>query len=134
MEAILNLIKSNEEEILNLYKKIELLKEQNEKLNKIVLNKIVDQSYCTTVRMHNYNYFVDDLVFVDRKINITDLPDALKAKAILDENDDVKDCKIAIGENGSFIEFKVTQDYGMHNIQRFKKTYNDFINDRVSVM
>ena len=34
MEAILNLIKSNEEEILNLYKKIELLKEQNEKLNK----------------------------------------------------------------------------------------------------
>ena len=131
MEAILNLIKSNEEEILNLYKKIELLKEQNEKLS-----TIVDQSinYCTSVRMHNYNYFVDDLVFVDRKINITDLPDALKAKAILDENDDVKDCKIAIGENGSFIEFKVTQDYGMHNIQRFKKTYNDFINDRVSVM
>ena len=130
MEAILNLIKSNEEEILNLSKKIELLKEQNEKLN-----KIIDQvNYCTTVRMHNYNYFVDDLVFVDRKINITDLPDALKAKAILDEKQNVKDCKIAIGENGSFIEFKVTQDYGMHNIQRFKKTYNDFINDRVSVM
>ena len=131
MEAILNLIKSNEEEILNLYKKIELLKEQNEKLNKIVEDQSI---YCTTVRMHNYNYFVDDLVFVDRKINITDLPDALKAKAILDEKQNVKDCKIAIGENGSFIEFKVTQDYGMHNIQRFKKTYNDFINDRVSVM
>lgn len=131
VNMIMSIIESNEEEIKELENKIKALRDKNQKLNKIVEDydkpSIVISTY---VKLHNENYYVDDIIIVDGRINITDLPFEIQQEA-KSNNGYVENCKAMVGDKGSFVEFRIqTRDYGAKkSIEDFKNLYNEFIND-----
>lgn len=130
---IMSVIESNEETIKELEKKIKALKDENQKLNKIVEDyDKLPVVISTFVSFHNYQYY-DDYIIVDGKINIADLPFKIRQK-VKSNNGYVENCKAIIGDKGSYIEFRIqTRDYGAKkSIKDFKNLYNIFINNKRS--
>ena len=131
VNMIMSIIESNEETIKDLENKIKAIKCQNKKLNKIVEDydkpPVVISTY---VKFHNENYYVDDNIIVDGRINVIDLPFEVQEK-VKSSNGYVENCRVVIGNKGSYVEFTIkTRDYGAKkNIEGFRKLYNEFIND-----